>query len=158
MVLIGLFINGQGQERITIQDPEIVFSMDVPEGWKTRNDDYYFFVLNPKAKGSQLTITYYNENTPRDLVEIVDTRIKFSYPDIEGFKHIDSVPTTLSGEDALMVKYHSKKGKKKLYNEEYIFIKAGQIFYLLVTIPEEDKNNQLRSYQDVVLSFKGDYR
>lgn len=157
-LLLFVLNTGFSQKRIRIKDPEIEFSLELPKKWKTQNDDYYFFVLNPKWENTQLTLTYYNENTPRQLDEIVDTRLRFSYPEIDGFKHKDTGFTEIDGVQALWVKYESKLERNKMLNVEYIFLKEGQVWYVLTSLPEEDFDSQHPILEEVVLSLQCRYR
>lgn len=151
-------LQSYSQKRIKIKDPEIEFSMELPKKWKTQNDDYYFFVLNPKWENTQLTLTYYNENTPRELEEIVDTRLTFSYPDIEGFKHKDTGFAEIDGVQALWVKYESKLEGIKMLNVEHIFIKEGQVWYILTSIPKEEFESRYATFEKIVLGLTCSYR
>ena len=144
----------KAQKRTVIKDPEIEFSMEIPKKWKTRNDEYYFHIYNPKWEGSQLTLTYYNENTPRELGEIVDTRLNFSYPDIEGFKHKNTEELTIDGVPAYRIDYASKNGGEKIKNSEYIFIKEGQVWYVLVSIPMQTHEEQFPVFRKIAESLK----
>ncbi len=57
------------QERISIKDPDITFSYDLPKGWANQDDDYYHYVLLPAANTDKslfplLSITYFTNNCP----------------------------------------------------------------------------------------------
>lgn len=152
-----LFLNTLAQKRTTITDPDIKFSLEIPRKWKTQNDEYYFHVFNPKWENSQLTLTYYNENTPRELGEIVDTRLTFSYPEIPGFKHRDTHELQIDGVTAYRVDYDSKSEGLKMKNSEYIFLKEGQVWYVLIAIPKENVEDQFPIFQKIAESLQCEY-
>lgn len=161
-LFVSLFVSavfwsrGIAQERMTVTDPEIEFSFDLPDGWETKNDDYYFYILDPDSKSSQLSITYFNENTPRELDEIVETRLKYTYPEMKGFKHLETDLAEIDGVQSYVVKFKSKLRKKTLINHEYIFLKEGQVFYLLLTVDQEEEGH-LRRFSGILTSFSCRY-
>ena len=146
------------QERVTIKDPEIQFSFDLPKDWVTQNDDFYFYVFNPEWDNTQLAITYFNMNTPRELEEIVDTRKKFSYIEIEGYSYIDTKNLEIDGVTAYAVEYNSKSEDVKLINKEYVFVKEGQVFYLLFTTERKLYDERLLPFEFLVKGFRCQYR
>ena len=148
---------GFGQNRITITDSEIEFSLELPVGWETQNDDFYFHVFNPEWERAHLSITYYNENTPRKLDEIVDTRLIFSYPKIEGFKHLDTDLTTIDGVETISVHYQFMEDGIKMLSRETIFIKEGQIFYLNAAVEKNYLESRMVEFDTVVNSFQCRY-
>lgn len=145
------------QDRMIIEDPEITFSFDLPKGWVSQDDDYYFMVFNPEWESTQLAITYYNLNTPRELEEVVDTRKKFSYPGLPGYKHIDTQHLEIDGVTAYAIAYSSRQEDLRLLNKEYIFIKEGQIFYLLFTATRENFDDRLPGFESLILGFSCSY-
>lgn len=48
-----------GQNRVTIDDPELSFSYILPEGWLNYDDDFYHYMLNPDST-IQITLTYFD--------------------------------------------------------------------------------------------------
>jgi len=156
-ILALAFQAASAQERVTIKDPEIEFSFELPKKWVTQNDDFYFYVFNPDWSNTQLAITYFNMNTPRELEEIVDTRKKFSYIEIEGYSYIDTKNLEIDGVTAYSVEYNSKSEDVKLANKEYIFVKEGQVFYLLFTTERRLYDERVAPFESLVKSFRCSY-
>lgn len=143
------------QEEVTVKDPEIEFRFTKPNGWKTYNDEYYYYVFSPTIGDSHVSITYI-EAGPDDKVEdSFDFALKYFYPNNEpGFKIIETGNDIVNDEKAKWVKYQSSYKGIDYLNILYMFMKNGQTFKVLGSAREDDFDKLFADFIEITKSIK----
>lgn len=130
LAIIVLFCSTSfGQKRVTIDDPEIQFSVVVPKKWKQFNDDYYYYLIIPsKSRNEYLTITYLETND-QSPDKNFDVAVNYFYPRNEtGYKLLETGNDEVDGKPAKWGIFTSKYEGEEYKSILYMFIENNQIF------------------------------
>jgi hypothetical protein len=142
-----------GQEKVTIEDPDITFSYERPKGWQSQDDPLYHFVTkpakNPAAPGSQVAITYY-DGSCNDLDECFEAQEKGYLPSVVGqFKKLDSGEDRVNETRAKWIKYSgiadSLSPDAVFVQYAYFFIKHNQYFVVNIILPYGDSEAEIEA-------------
>ena len=112
----------------TVEDPEITFSIDVPENWRVEDDGYTFALIPPQGGSEYLEFTYF-ETTESDLEKAFEfTVLAFNGPDAMDTDILDRGSDSVNGVPALWALV-SLKIEGILYQRlTYLLIKDGQYY------------------------------
>uniref|UniRef100_UPI0040574E09 hypothetical protein n=1 Tax=Roseivirga sp. TaxID=1964215 RepID=UPI0040574E09 len=120
-----------GQKRKVVEDPEIVFSYELPRGWAIFDDDYYLYLIPPSQyREENFSITYLETNA-QAVEEQFNAALNNFYPLNEpGFKVIESGDETVRELKAKWAVFDSKVDNVEFRSYLFFFIENGQIFKL----------------------------
>jgi len=126
--LLSFSLTAFGQEVQTVQDPEITFSIEVPENWRVEDDGLTFAIVPPQGGREYLDFTYY-ETTETDI----DKAFEFSVLAMNGPDAIDTEILERGSDEVDKVAARwalvSLKVDGVLYHRlTYLLIKHGQYF------------------------------
>jgi hypothetical protein len=143
------------QREITVKDPEIEFRFTPPKGWKTHNDEYYYYVYLPAVRDALVSITYVESSPNATVEEDFDFALKYFYPYNEpGFKIIETGNDTVDEQKAKWIKYQSTYQGAQHFSILYMFIKNGQTFKILGSAKKEDFDKVLPEFVQIIKSVK----
>lgn len=130
LFIIVLFCsNSFAQKRVTIDDPEIQFSVVVPKKWRQFNDEYYYYLIIPSKNSNEyLTITYLETND-QSPDKNFDVAVNYSYPRNEtGYRLLETGTDEVDGKPAKWGIFISKYEGQEYKSVLYMFVENKQIF------------------------------
>jgi len=113
-----------------VEDPEIRFSLMVPDGWRVEDDGFNLAVVPPKGGSEYLDFTYYEtaETTVDRTLEF--TLNAFNDPDVRDFEVIEREEEVINGVKATKVTAALTIKGEPYRRLIYLFIKDGQMYIL----------------------------
>ncbi|MCZ4410326.1 hypothetical protein O3Q51_16035 [Cryomorphaceae bacterium 1068] len=129
-LLILLFITADlfGQSVHTVEDPDITFSIEVPENWRVEDDGYTVALVPPQGGREYLDFTYY-ETTETDLEKAFEfTVLAFNGPKTFDTEIIDQGSDTVNGVRARWAILTLTTEGVPYHRLTYLLIKDGQYY------------------------------
>lgn len=143
------------QKEITVKDPEIEFKFTKPNGWKTQNDEYYYYVYSPKVRDAFVSIPYVESNKESKIEHDFDLVIQYFYPNNEpGFKLIETGDDMVDNVRAKWAKYQSSYQGTIRFTILYMFKKNGQTFKIVGSAGEHDFDKISEDFIKIIKSIK----
>jgi len=155
-----LFQSLNAQERITVEDPEIRFSYELPAGWVTKDDGYYH-IASPIAEeaAEHISITYFSQAVP-DFKDFFEGFVEIQLPSqLTNYQIRGQGKSRIDGEEAYWVSYtHSNSENPKVNYAciQYLYPKFGQAFYLTYTAAPAIYADGLAAAQSAIWSFQAE--
>ena len=151
--LIGLA--AVGQERVTVKDPEIVFSIMVPEGWRTYDDEYYFYVVPPGSSADNYVFITYLTTNEKDVSKAYEFTINSVLPLNEGeFTLLQEGEARIDSIPARWLLFESVVGGVRFKSIAYLFIQHGQLFTARGLAQPEQFEHYKEQFRAVIQSLE----
>ncbi|MEM9051357.1 MAG: hypothetical protein AAGC47_04820 [Bacteroidota bacterium] len=118
----------QAQIVHTVEDPEITFSIEIPEDWRVEDDGYNFVIVPPTGDYQLMEFTYY-ETSETDLEKAFEfTVLAFNDTTELDTKILDRGDDTVNGVPAKWALTSYEIEDQLLYRLVYLLIKDGQYY------------------------------
>jgi hypothetical protein len=128
ILILSISLSGFCQEIHTVEDPDITFSIEVPENWRVEDDGYNFAIVPPSGGKEYLDFTYY-ETTETDLEKAFEfTVLAFNGPDALDMEIIDQGSDTVNGVQARWALLSLTTDGVPYKRLTYLLIKDGQYY------------------------------
>ncbi len=156
MLSLGWLI-GFSQDRFTVTDPDIKFSVEVPEGWQKYDDGYFYYLIIPTFHGDEnLSITYY-ETSDTTINENFDYSMKSIFPLNESDYHLLKTGNDeVDGKPAKWAIFTSKFKGNQYKSIIYMFIRHGQAFKIRGTARLSNFDDHIEKFRHVIRSLKAE--
>ena len=144
-----------GQQRMTVTDPEIEFSYELPTRWQ-RYDDGYNLILIPPTRNEDeyLSITYF-ESDDLELDLQFNFTVKQLLPLNEpGFKLMEQGEDNLRDIEARWATFETTFQGTTYGNLLFFFIENGQTFKLRGTSRIENFDDYRNNYLQIMKSIE----
>lgn len=156
--LLFISLTAFGQEVHTVVDPEITFSIEVPENWRVEDDGLTFAIVPPQGGREYLDFTYY-ETTETDI----DKAFEFSVLAMNGPEAIDTEILERGSDEVNEVPARwalvSLKIDGVLYHRlTYLLIKQGQYFIFKGTAEPDNFDYYRPIFEQAIKSLKTEIR
>lgn len=114
----------------TVEDPEIRFSILVPEGWRVEDDGYTLAIVPPKGGSEYFDFTYYETDE-----ETVDRTLEFTLnafndPEVRDFELLSKSQVEINGAKATKVTASLLLSGEPYKRLIYLLINNGQLYIL----------------------------
>lgn len=155
ILLFFLCLTGlRAQEVHTVNDPDITFSITVPENWRVKDDGYTFAIIPPKGGSEYLDFTYY-ETTETDI----DKAFEFSVlamngPDAVGTEILDRGSSEVDGVSARWALVSLKIDGVLYHRLTYLLIKHGQYFIFRGSAEPANFDYYRPTFEETIKSLK----
>lgn len=157
-VFIVLFsIMGHCQERISIKDPELSFSYNLPKGATNQDDPFYHYIMLPATTGKAVPViqlTYfesYNISLHDYMDGVLNAKLASSLAD---FKKVSNGSDSIDANKAEWAKYSfTEKGIEKC-GILYVFERYSQYFEVIATSDCADFAAHEADFRKVVRSLE----
>jgi hypothetical protein len=128
LILLLFSLESQAQTTHTVEDPEITFSVEVPEDWRVVDDGYTFAIVPPAGGLENIDFTYY-ETSETDLDKAFEfTVLAFNGPNELEAKILDRGDDRVNGVPAKWAKMSYEVEGVLYHRLVYLLIKDGQYY------------------------------
>ncbi len=125
---LGISVSCFSQEIHTVEDPDITFSIEVPENWRVEDDGYTFAIVPPQGGREYLDFTYF-ETTETDLDKAFEfTVLAFNGPEAMDTEIIDQGSDRVNGVPARWALLSLTTDGVLYHRLTYLLIKDGQYY------------------------------
>ena len=154
--LLLLSVTALSQQRVKVVDPDLEFSVEVPEGWETKNTDYYYYVIMPAKLGNaNISITYVEEDTDIPLDDIVKFKIEHFFPlNVPEFKLVESGNDAVGNTVAKWVTYSSSSEGVDFKSIHYFYSENGHTFEVVGMATSSTFDKYLPKIKKVIKSIR----
>ena len=143
------------QNRITITDPEIKFSIEAPLDWIKYDDGYYYYLIIPsEAADENLSITYLETKStlPDSIFEFTINQI---YPLNEpGYNLLETGDESINNLSAKWAIFTSIDRNVHYKRFIFMFIEHGQIFKIQGTSRLENFDAHVERFRSIIKSIR----
>lgn len=138
----------------TVEDPEIRFSILVPEGWRVEDDGYTLAIVPPKGGSEYFDFTYYETDE-----ETVDRTLEFTLnafndPEVRDFELLSKSQEEVNGVKATKVTASLLLKEEPFRRLIYLLIKDGQMYILRGHAKPENFRHLKPYYEEIAGSLK----
>ncbi|MCA1764588.1 MAG: hypothetical protein LC664_16575 [Flavobacteriales bacterium] len=131
ILLIGCCAAATAQERVTITDPDLVFSYVLPQDWCYKDDPLYHYISPAGCDGEQelpISLTYFNYDCP-DVEVCLHGKVNGEFKSVlTDFELKDKGRDTVDGTEARWAIFtHTTEGAP-VKEMIYVFVRFGQLF------------------------------
>lgn len=143
------------QNRVTIVDAEIQFSIEIPEGWSQYDDAYTYYLILPSELGIEYLSLTYLETDDEDVDTNFDFALSKLYPLNEPrFEMITSEEDIVDDQQARWAIFNSSIEGIPCRNIIYMFIEYDQIFKIRGVSQVSYFNRDIKLFKRVIKSIK----
>lgn len=129
-LLLSISTLSWSQQIHRVEDPEIRFSLRVPEGWRVEDDGYTLAIVPPKGGNEYLDFTYY-ETAETTVDRTLDFTLNaFNDPDVRDFEVVETDEEMINGVKAKKVTAEFLLNGEPYKRLIYLLIKDGQMYIL----------------------------
>lgn len=145
------------QKEIKVTDPDIAFTLNVPDKWQKSDDGYYLLISPPTSSGDEyLSVTYF-ETSFNSVKENFEGDIKHGFPkEISNFKLVETGEDNFGDTEALWAIYDSKEKGTDYRTLAYYFRQNGQLFKLKGQARKKKFEDIREDYVMIIRSLKSD--
>jgi len=155
IVFILIPIISIAQKRITIKDPEIEFSLEIPKRWQKHDNGYYYYLIPPSPYNDEhLSITYVESDTTNLSYMFEFTINDFYRLNEANYKLLDNGNDTVGLTLAKWAIFESKVNSIEYKSLLYFFKQNGQIFKLRGTARKENYDKYEKRYISIIKSIE----
>jgi len=142
----------------TVDDPEITFSIEVPENWRVEDDGYTFAIVSPAGGEEYLDFTYF-ETTETDLEKAFEfTVLAFNGPEVMDTEIIDQGTDRVNGVPARWALLSLTTEGIPYHRLTYLLIKDGQYYIFHGTALPENMDYYRPIFEKVIRSLNTERR
>jgi len=146
-----------GQKTHTVNDPEITFSLEIPENWRVVDDGYVLAIIPPSGGSEYLDFTYY-ETSEADI----NKAFEFSILAFNGENELDAkiIDQGKDMVDEVEARWAllSYEFEGEIYRRlTYLLIKHGQYFMFRGSALPANFNYYRPIYESVIRSLNTAY-
>lgn len=111
-----------------MEDPDITFSIEIPENWRVEDDGYTFAMVPPQGGREYLDFTYYETNETNLEKAFEFTVLAFNGPEAMDTEIIDQGSDTVNNVPARWALLSLKTDGVLYHRLTYLLIKDGQYY------------------------------
>ena len=157
VVILSFGFASYSQHRVSISDPEIEFSLEVPKNWQEYDDGYFYYLVIPTRNGDEhLSITYL-ETDDESPDENFEFSMKQFFPLNEpGYQLIETGNDQIDGKPAKWGVFTSEVEGIKYKSIVYMYIDYGQIFKFRGTARVANYNRYIGKFKNSIRSMRAE--
>lgn len=138
----------------TVKDPDITFSIEIPQDWRVEDDGYTFAIVPPQGGREYLDFTYF-ETTETDLENAFEfTVLAFNGPDALDTEIIDQGNDKVNGVSARWGLLSLETEGIPYHRLTYLLIKNGQYYIFQGTAEPANFDYYRPLFEQTIRSLK----
>jgi hypothetical protein len=154
ILVFSISLTALSQEIHTVEDPDITFSIEIPENWRVKDDGYTFAIVPPQGGREYLDFTYF-ETSETDLEKAFEfTVLAFNGPEAMDTEIIDQGAGKVNGVAARWALLSLSTDNVLYHRLTYLLIKDGQYYIFQGTAQPVNFEYYRPIFEKVIRSLK----